>query len=174
MPHPILMPKPGQMTEECTLILWRKAEGDAVHKGDVLFEIETDKSAMEVETWDEGTLLRQVVAEGQTVPVNAVCAWVGRPGEAIPEVDTTFPPAPDAQSCRLAPARPAQRLATWRRRWSSPSTPSRRWHQRPLVPTSGCASARGRADSPPRPASIRGASRDPAPTAASPSVTSKR
>ena len=97
MPHPILMPKPGQMTEECTLILWRKAEGDAVHKGDVLFEIETDKSAMEVETWDEGTLLRQVVAEGQTVPVNAVCAWVGRPGEAIPEVDTTFPPAPDAQ-----------------------------------------------------------------------------
>jgi len=97
MPHPILMPKPGQMTEECTLILWRKAEGDAVHKGDVLFEIETDKSAMEVETWDEGTLLRQVVAEGQTVPVNAVCAWVGRPGEAIPEVDTTFPPAPDAR-----------------------------------------------------------------------------
>ena len=66
MPHPIVMPKPGQMTEECTLILWRKAEGDAVHKGDVLFEIETDKSAMEVETWDEGTLLRQVVAEGQT------------------------------------------------------------------------------------------------------------
>jgi pyruvate dehydrogenase E2 component (dihydrolipoamide acetyltransferase) len=91
MPHPIVMPKPGQMTEECTLILWRKAEGDLVHKGDVLFEIETDKSAMEVETWDEGTLLRQVVAEGQTVPVNAVCAWIGEPGEAIPDTDLTFP-----------------------------------------------------------------------------------
>ena len=85
MPHPILMPKPGQMTEECTLILWRKAEGDAVQRGDVLFEIETDKSAMEVESWEEGVLLRQVVAEGTIVPVNAICAWVGQPGEAIPD-----------------------------------------------------------------------------------------
>jgi pyruvate/2-oxoglutarate dehydrogenase complex dihydrolipoamide acyltransferase (E2) component len=69
MAHAILMPKPGQMTEECTLIIWRKAEGDVVHMGDVLFEIETDKSAMEVESFDEGVLLRQVVAEGATVPV---------------------------------------------------------------------------------------------------------
>lgn len=87
MAHAILMPKPGQMTEECTLIVWRKAEGDVVHKGDVLFEIETDKSAMEVESFDEGVLLRQVVAEGATVPVSAVCAWIGQAGEAIPETD---------------------------------------------------------------------------------------
>ena len=46
MPHAILMPKPGQMTEECTVIAWRKREGDHVAKGDVLFEIETDKSAI--------------------------------------------------------------------------------------------------------------------------------
>ena len=45
MAHPILMPKPGQMTEECTLVAWHKHEGDQVQKGDVLFEIETDKSA---------------------------------------------------------------------------------------------------------------------------------
>ena len=128
---------------------------------------------MEVESWDEGTLLRQVVAEGQTVPVNAVCAWVGRPGEAIPEVDTTFPPAPDAQVPPGAGS-PGAATGVVATPWWSPSTPSRRWHQRPHVPTSGCASARGRADSPPRPASIRGASRDPGPTAASPSVTSKR
>ena len=38
MAHPILMPKPGQMTEECVLILWRKEVGEAVHRGDVLFE----------------------------------------------------------------------------------------------------------------------------------------
>jgi pyruvate dehydrogenase E2 component (dihydrolipoamide acetyltransferase) len=91
MAHAILMPKPGQMTEECTLILWRKAEGEVVQRGDVLFEIETDKSAMEVECFDEGVLLRQVVAEGMTVPVNAICAWVGEAGEAITEVD---PPVP--------------------------------------------------------------------------------
>jgi pyruvate dehydrogenase E2 component (dihydrolipoamide acetyltransferase) len=87
MVHAIRMPKPGQMTEECVLIAWRKAEGEAVHRGDVLFEIETDKSAMEVESFEQGVLLRQVVAEGMTVPVNAICAWIGEPGEAIPDAD---------------------------------------------------------------------------------------
>jgi len=85
MAHPILMPKPGQMTEECVLVAWLKNEGDVVKKGDVLFEIETDKSNMDVESFEEGVLLKQVVAVGQTVPVNAVCAYVGEPGEAIPE-----------------------------------------------------------------------------------------
>ena len=42
MAHPILMPKPGQMTEECTLVAWLKREGDVVAKGDVLIEIETE------------------------------------------------------------------------------------------------------------------------------------
>ena len=77
MPRPILMPKPGQMTEECTLILWRKAEGDAVHKGDVLFEIETDKSAMEVETWTRARSFGQVVAEGSGAGQRGM--RVGRP-----------------------------------------------------------------------------------------------
>jgi pyruvate dehydrogenase E2 component (dihydrolipoamide acetyltransferase) len=86
MAHPILMPRPGQMTEECVLIAWHKREGDKVSKGDVLFEIETDKSNMDVEAFEEGVLLKRVVEEGQTVPVNAVCAYVGEPGEAIPDV----------------------------------------------------------------------------------------
>ena len=59
MAHPILMPKPGQMTEECTLVAWHKREGDEVKKGDVLFEIETDKSNMDVEAFEEGTLLKR-------------------------------------------------------------------------------------------------------------------
>ena len=101
MPHAILMPKPGQMTEECTVIAWHKREGDHVAKGDVLFEIETDKSAMEVEAFDEGVLLRIVAHEGATVPVNQVCAWVGQPGEAIPET-----PAPRRLSAPVAAAVP--------------------------------------------------------------------
>jgi len=96
MAHAILMPKPGQMTEECTLIVWRKAEGDVVHKGDVLFEIETDKSVMEVESFDEGVLLRQVVPQGATVPVSAVCAWIGEAGETIPDPDDEPAVAPAA------------------------------------------------------------------------------
>ena len=85
MAHAILMPKPGQMTEECTVIAWHKKEGDPVAKGDVLFEIETDKSTMEVESFDNGVLLQIIAAEGAVVPVNTVCAYVGQPGEAIPE-----------------------------------------------------------------------------------------
>jgi pyruvate dehydrogenase E2 component (dihydrolipoamide acetyltransferase) len=79
------------MTEECTLLTWNKAEGDPVARGDVLFEIETDKAVMEVEAFDAGTLLKRLVEEGETVPVNSVVAWVGQPGDEIPEA-----PAPDA------------------------------------------------------------------------------
>ncbi len=76
---------PGQMTEECTVLQWFKAEGDTIAKGDPLFEIETDKSNMEIEAFDEGTLLRIDAAEGVTVPVEAVVAWIGTPGEALPD-----------------------------------------------------------------------------------------
>jgi pyruvate dehydrogenase E2 component (dihydrolipoyllysine-residue acetyltransferase) len=118
MAHAILMPRPGQMTEECTVISWHKAEGDPVHRGDVLFEIETDKSTMEVEAFDEGVMLRIVVPEGATVPVNAVCAWVGESGESGPDIvssehggpttgDTPPPSAPQATVTALVAAAPA-------------------------------------------------------------------
>ena len=93
MAHPILMPKPGQMTEECTLVAWHKQEGDKVSKGDVLFEIETDKSNMDVEAFDDGVLLKRIVQEGETVAVNSVCAYVGEPGEAIPDAPAAAAPA---------------------------------------------------------------------------------
>jgi pyruvate dehydrogenase E2 component (dihydrolipoamide acetyltransferase) len=107
MAHPILMPKPGQMTEECVLVAWHKNEGDVVKKGDVLFEIETDKSNMDVEAFEEGVLLKRVVEVGQTVPVNAVCAYVGEPGEAIP--DAPSPVA--AQAPAAASPQPAAPVA---------------------------------------------------------------
>jgi len=97
MAHAILMPKPGQMTEECTVVSWHKKEGDPVKRGDVLFEIETDKSTMEVEAFDDGVLLKIVAPEGAVVPVNTVCAYVGEPGEAIPEA------APAAAGVRTPP-----------------------------------------------------------------------
>jgi pyruvate dehydrogenase E2 component (dihydrolipoamide acetyltransferase) len=103
MAHPILMPKPGQMTEECVLVAWLKREGDLVKKGDVLFEIETDKSNMDVEAFEEGVLLKRVVQEGETVPVNSVCAWVGQPGEAIPDEARVAAQAPVAVAPAMAP-----------------------------------------------------------------------
>ena len=95
MATPIRMPQPGQMTEECTVLAWFRKEGDPVAKGDPLFEIETDKSNMEIEAFDEGTLLRILAPEGTTVPVGTVVAWIGQPGEAIPEVEAPAPGGPD-------------------------------------------------------------------------------
>jgi pyruvate dehydrogenase E2 component (dihydrolipoamide acetyltransferase) len=93
MVRPILMPRPGQMTEECTLLTWHKAEGDPVARGDVLFEIETDKAVMEVEAFDAGVLLRRLVEEGETAPVNSVVAYVGQPGDEVPDTPAQAPPA---------------------------------------------------------------------------------
>jgi pyruvate dehydrogenase E2 component (dihydrolipoamide acetyltransferase) len=81
----IRMPMPGQMTEECTVLQWFKKEGDKVVRGDPLFEIETDKSNMEIEAFDEGVLLRIDAPEGATVPVESIVAWIGQPGEELPE-----------------------------------------------------------------------------------------
>ena len=50
------MPKFGQMTEESAIVEWLKKEGDKVNKGDILFTVETDKSVMEVESFEGGTL----------------------------------------------------------------------------------------------------------------------
>jgi len=108
MVHAIRMPKPGQMTEECTITTWFKREGDPVAKGDILFEIETDKSAMEVESFEEGILLRRLAAEGDTVPVNAICAYIGEAGEAIPEaVPAPAPAAAGADLVAPTPVTPA-------------------------------------------------------------------
>ena len=82
------MPQPGQMTEECTVLAWHKAVGDTIAKGDALYEIETDKSNMDVESFDTGTLLAIIVAEGETVAVDSVVAWIGAAGEPVPVQET--------------------------------------------------------------------------------------
>jgi len=117
MANPIRMPMPGQMTEECTVLQWFKAEGDTISKGDPLFEIETDKSNMEIEAFDEGTLLRIDAPEGATVPVESIVAWIGQAGDELPEPEAAGgaapaaapapAPAPSAPAPAPAPAAPA-------------------------------------------------------------------
>ena len=63
MVRPITMPKLGQSEEVGTLVRWRKKVGDPVAKGDILFEIETDKALLEVESFFEGTLLKAIVRD---------------------------------------------------------------------------------------------------------------
>ena len=75
--------------EEGVILEWFVKEGDSVVTGDPIVEIETDKSTMEVESDRDGTILRILYEEGTTVPVVEPIAWIGSPGEAIPESRTT-------------------------------------------------------------------------------------
>jgi pyruvate dehydrogenase E2 component (dihydrolipoamide acetyltransferase) len=75
------MPKLGFDMAEGTLIEWTKAEGDAVSKGDVLAEIETDKVTVEIEAPIDGTILKFLVSAGDIVPVTAPILVIGEPGE---------------------------------------------------------------------------------------------
>ena len=100
MATPIIMPKFGQMTEEGSIVGWLKKEGDRVSKGDILFTIETDKSVMDVESFEEGTLVKILVPQGVNVPVLSVVGYLGRPGEAVP----TQPASPMRGPAPAAPA----------------------------------------------------------------------
>jgi pyruvate dehydrogenase E2 component (dihydrolipoamide acetyltransferase) len=103
MATPIIMPKFGQMTEESAIVEWLKKEGDKVAKGDILFTVETDKSVMEVESFEEGTLLKIVVQPGVNVPVQSTVGFLGKPGEAIPSVSAPAPAAPKPAAAAPAP-----------------------------------------------------------------------
>jgi pyruvate dehydrogenase E2 component (dihydrolipoamide acetyltransferase) len=110
MVHTIILPKLGQMTEESTILRWLKREGDLVSKGDTLFEMETDKAVMEAESFFDGTLLKILVPEGVNVPVMTPVAFVGAPGEALPDLEPSRPPAtasspqPSAEPIPVSPA----------------------------------------------------------------------
>lgn len=82
MPIEIMMPALSPTMEEGTLAKWLVKEGDQVTSGDIIAEIETDKATMEVESIDEGTIGKILVAEGsEGVKVNAIIAILLEEGE---------------------------------------------------------------------------------------------
>src|SRR5690554_5261512 len=85
MAEPIIMPKTGMAMEEGVIIEWLIKEGDKIKEGDVIAQIETDKTTMDLESDLTGTVLKLVYPDGTTVPVTLPIAWVGEKGEAIPE-----------------------------------------------------------------------------------------
>ena len=79
----IIMPKLGFNMDVGELVKWHKNEGDAIKKEDVVFEIQTDKTTMEIESTISGVLLKILVQEGETVPVTLPVCIVGKIGEDI-------------------------------------------------------------------------------------------
>ena len=88
----IEMPKLSDTMTVGTLVKWHKKAGDLVKNGDILAEVETDKATMELENFDDGTLLEIFVGEGDEVPIGSPLAAVGEPGEEV-----------------IAPAKPADK-----------------------------------------------------------------
>lgn len=79
----IIMPKLGVDMQEGEIIEWKKQVGDTVNEGDVLLEINSDKTNMEIEAEDSGVLLKIVRQEGDVVPVTEVIGYIGAEGEIV-------------------------------------------------------------------------------------------
>jgi pyruvate dehydrogenase E2 component (dihydrolipoamide acetyltransferase) len=110
MPTEVIMPKVDMDMETGTLSVWHVAEGAAVTKGAPLFDIETDKAAMEVESPATGWLRGILATPGQSVPVGAPVAWIYAEGEAVAAPSPSpapSVPAPEAKAPETEPARTA-------------------------------------------------------------------
>jgi pyruvate dehydrogenase E2 component (dihydrolipoamide acetyltransferase) len=81
MAEVIRMPKMSDTMEEGVIANWNVKVGDKVDSGDILAEIETDKATMDMESYEEGTILYIGVGKGEAVPINAIMAVIGEEGE---------------------------------------------------------------------------------------------
>jgi len=116
------MPSLGADMEAGTLVEWRIAPGQEVKRGQVVAVVETQKGAVDVEIWQDGTTEQLVVQPGQKVPVGAVLALLRAPGEApgaapiaaatpVPVVTTKAIPAPPGTAPRHKISPSARKLA---------------------------------------------------------------
>jgi len=79
----IQMPQLGETVTEGTISKWHKKVGETVKSGEILFEIETDKTSMEIPATADGKLSQILVAEGNTSSVGSIVAIVAMDGEDV-------------------------------------------------------------------------------------------
>ena len=126
----IIMPKQGLLMEEGTITKWLAKEGEQTTEGAPLFEMETDKLTITMDSTATGTVLKILHPEGDTVPITQPIAIVGEPGEDISGLLGDAPAAtpraaekPRASAAEAAPAAapvPAVEHAPGERVFSSP------------------------------------------------------
>ncbi len=108
----ITMPRLSDTMETGSILKWNVGEGDSVSAGDAVADIETDKATMEMQVYDDGTIARILVPEGQTVEVGTPIAVLAEKDEDPREIAAAsappLEPAPAAQEApAAAPAVPA-------------------------------------------------------------------
>ena len=104
--HRVIMPKQGLQMTEGVITQWLAKEGDAVRAGQPLFEMETDKLSITIDSEFDGTLLRLLYEEGDMVPVAETIAIVGAPGTDVDAFLRGEAAAPEAPAAIEAPAAP--------------------------------------------------------------------
>jgi len=102
------LPALGAEMEEGKLLEWRVKPGDKVKRGDVVAVVDTTKAAVDVESWNEGTVHELRIAVGETVPVGTVIATLLAPGESAPAAGA---PAPAPSRKPVSPAARARAKA---------------------------------------------------------------
>ena len=105
MATPIIMPQGGQDITEGFVVRWFKAEGEAIRRGEVICEVETEKAVFEVEAPVDGVLLRIVAPAGTKVAIFAVIGIVGEPGETIDPAEAARRPEPERRPVDVAAIR---------------------------------------------------------------------
>ena len=117
MAEKIIMPKQGLQMTEGTITKWLVKEGDKVEIGQPLFEMETDKNTIQIDSTAAGEVLKLVAKEDETVPITETIAIVGKKGEDFTDLlpkkeekkpePTPAPAAPaPAPAAKAAPAAP--------------------------------------------------------------------
>ncbi|MDA0707340.1 MAG: dihydrolipoamide acetyltransferase family protein [Proteobacteria bacterium] len=101
----VLMPQLGETVTEGTVAAWHKQAGDAIEKGDMLLDVETDKVTTEITAPATGVLSSIAVPEGDTVDVGTVLAVIAVEGEAVESV--TDAPVTAVSAAAVPSAAPA-------------------------------------------------------------------
>ena len=104
----VLMPRLSDTMTEGVIASWQKNVGDAVKKGDVLADIETDKATMELESYKDGVLLYQGAKAGEKINVNDLLAIIGA---ADFKIDDIIAASKSARNANVEPAKSADPVA---------------------------------------------------------------
>ncbi len=104
MTVPVKIPDLGAADDNVTLVRWLVEEGAEIIRGQKIAAIETDKAMVELESVAAGVLLKKCAAEGEDATTGDIIAYVGRPGDLVPETANCGPDASRLQpEVRSAP-----------------------------------------------------------------------
>ncbi|MGH8849542.1 MAG: dihydrolipoamide acetyltransferase family protein [Casimicrobiaceae bacterium] len=118
MPVEVILPKVDMDMETGIITEWKVASGDRVRQGQILFDIETNKSVMEVESPGSGTIRDLAPITGEPIAVGTPVAWIDTEGAAAaampaaaPRSEPVLEEAPRAPQRTVAPAPPSSPAA---------------------------------------------------------------